>query len=58
LCKIAPSLDEDLVLTWSVAWRGDCLNVATDVARGDGTVLAEAVPAELREPVSRSKLFA
>jgi hypothetical protein len=58
LCKIAPSFEEDLVLTWNVAWRGDYLIVTADVVRGDGTVLAEAVPAELREPVSRSRLFA
>lgn len=58
LCKIVPSFEEELVLTWSVAWRGDCLTITADVVRGDGTVLAEAVPAELREPVSRSILFA
>ena len=58
LCKVAPSFDEDLVLTWSVAWREDRLIVTADVARGDGMVLAEAVPAELPLLVSRSKLFA
>src|SRR5215469_7988416 len=54
----APSFDEDLVLTWSVAWWEDRLVVTADVARGDGMVLAEAVPAELPPLVSRSKLFA
>jgi hypothetical protein len=58
LCKIAPSFDEDLVLTWSVAWREDRLFVTADVVRGDGMVLAEAVPAELPLLVSRFKLSA
>jgi hypothetical protein len=58
LCKTAPALDEDLVLTWSVARREDCLIVSADVARGDGKVLADAVPAELVEPVSRADLLA
>lgn len=58
LCRTAPSLDEDLVLTWSIAWREGHLIGSADIARGDGTVLAVNVPAELPDPVRRTRLFA
>jgi hypothetical protein len=48
LCRTAPSSQEDLVLTWSIAWRGDRLASTVDIARGDGTIIVEAAPAELR----------
>jgi hypothetical protein len=44
LCRTAPSSEEDLVLTWSIQWQGECLVSAIDIARGDGMILAEAAP--------------
>lgn len=56
LARTAPSTEEDLVLTWHIAWRPGGLTAAADIARGDGTVLAETPPADMADPVRRSDL--
>jgi hypothetical protein len=46
--------DEDLVLEWAVQRRDDRLRVTADIARGDGTVLAQLPAEEFAEGVDRS----
>jgi hypothetical protein len=58
LARRAPSLDEDLVLCWRVAWREGRLTSAADIARGDGTVLAQTPPVDIADPVHRPDLAA
>jgi hypothetical protein len=48
--------DEDVVLEWAVQRRNDRLRVTADIARGDGTVLAELPAEELAEPVEHSQI--
>ena len=56
LARTAPSTEEDLVLTWHIAWRHGRLTAVADIARGDGTVLAETPPVDMADPVRRSDL--
>lgn len=48
--------NEDLVLEWAVHRRDDRLRVTADIARGDGTVLAELPAEEFAEPVDHSRI--
>jgi hypothetical protein len=48
--------NEDLVLEWAVRRRDDRLCVTADIARGDGTVLAELLPKEFVDPVEHSAI--
>jgi hypothetical protein len=48
--------DEDLVLEWAVQRCDDRLRVTADIARGDGTVLAELPAEEFAEPVDHSSV--
>jgi hypothetical protein len=48
--------DEDLVLEWAVERRDDRLRVTADIARGDGTVLAELPAEEFAEPTDHSSV--
>jgi hypothetical protein len=57
ISKDGPPGDEDLVLTWSVQRHNGRLLITADVARGDGTVLAETSAAELAEPANRSEVI-
>jgi hypothetical protein len=58
LARTAPSIDEDLVLMWRVAWRDCRLTSAADIVRGDGTVLARTPPVDVADPVHRIDLAA
>jgi len=48
--------NEDLVLEWAVQRRDGMLRVTADIARGDGTLLAELTAEEFSEPVDHSSI--
>ena len=48
--------DEDLVLEWAVQRCDERLRVTADIARRDGTVLAELPAEEFGEPVDHSSI--
>jgi hypothetical protein len=48
--------EEDLVLEWAVQRRDDRLRVTADIARGDGTVLAELPAEEFAEPADHASI--
>jgi hypothetical protein len=48
--------EEDLVLEWAIQRRDDRLRITADIARGDGTVLAELPAEEFAEPVDHARI--
>lgn len=48
--------NEDLVLEWAVQRRDNRLRVTADIARVDGTVLAELPAEEFAEPIDHSRI--
>lgn len=46
--------EEDLVLEWAVQRADGRLRITADIARGDGTVLAELPAEEFAEPVDHA----